>query len=136
LFSKPPRLVLVPLMALLMRVQEADQGKNVSLRALIPTQHGDMQIVQEMSDTLQDYASLQARVLLMGGTKGPSFLRYALDRLSSTLPPAQRRTFAGLAHDGPENDGRPEVVAEGLRHFFREAEERTRIPYDQRSTAQ
>jgi pimeloyl-ACP methyl ester carboxylesterase len=120
-FSKLPRFVLVPLMALLMRIQNEDKSDNVTIRALIPTQHFDMLIVQNMSDTLQDYSSLQTQVLLMGGTKGPSFLRFALDGLSSTLPYVQRKTFPGLGHDGPENDGRPDLVAEELRDFFKEA---------------
>src|SRR5262245_244224 len=121
-FSKLPRFILVPLMALLMRVQNEEKSDNISIRALIPTQHYDMRIVQEMSDTLQDYASLQTQVLLMGGTKGPSFLRFALDKLSSTIPHVQLKIFSGLGHNGPEDDGRPDLVAEELRHFFKEAD--------------
>src|SRR5215510_11434602 len=97
-FSKLPRFILVPLTALMMRAQNHAEGDNVSIRALIPTQHFDMRIVQEMSDTLQDYASLQTQVLLIGGTKDPSFLRFALDKLSSTLPHVQLKIFSGLGH--------------------------------------
>ena len=127
LFNELPRFVLVPPMALLMRIQKGDADR-IPIRALIPTVHGDMRIVQDMSDTQQDYASLPAQVLLMGGTKGPSFLRYALDRLSTTLPHAQRKEFLGLAHDGPENDGSPDVVAEALREFFDEIASPAELP--------
>ena len=131
-FSTLPRFVLVPLMALLMRVQNEEKNDNVPIRALIPTQHFDMRIVQDMSDTLQDYASLQTQVLLMGGTKGPSFLRFALDQLSSTLPHVQLQIFSGLGHDGPEDDGRPDLVAEELRYFFKEADSSSNRKFDQK----
>ena len=119
-FSKLPRFVLVPLMALILKLQGESKGDNVTIRSLIPTQHFDMHIVQEMSDTLEDYVSLQIPILLLGGEKSPAFLSLALDGLAATLPHAQRKTFPGLGHDGPEDDGRPDLIAEELRHFFTE----------------
>jgi pimeloyl-ACP methyl ester carboxylesterase len=120
LLSKLPRFVLVPFMALVLRFQNA-KGDDVELRALIPTQHFDMQVVQEMSDTLQEYSSLQTPVLLLGGTKGPTYLQGALDGLCDVLPHATRVTLPGLGHDGPEDDGRPQIVVNELRHFFCDA---------------
>jgi len=61
-----PRFILMPIMSLGMRAKK-------DVCALIPTQHFDMQVVKDMSDTLQDYSSLQAQVLLLGGTKSPAF---------------------------------------------------------------
>jgi pimeloyl-ACP methyl ester carboxylesterase len=115
--SKIPRTVLLPFMALVLRFEPAN-GDDVPLRALIPTQRFDMQVVKEMSDTLQEYSSLQTPVLLLGGTKGPAYLQTALTSLSGVLPHARRVTLPGLAHDGPEDDGRPDIVATELRHFF------------------
>lgn len=71
-----------------------------------------------MNETLQDYISVQTQILLLGGTKSPLFLRVALDALANTLPHARLKTFPGLGHDGPENDGRPDLVADELRRFF------------------
>jgi pimeloyl-ACP methyl ester carboxylesterase len=117
-FERLPRFVLVPLMALVMKIQGDTGGDDVSIRALVPTQHFDMRIVREMSETLQDYISLEAQALLLGGTKSPQYLKVALDGLADTLPHARRKIFPGLGHDGPENDGRPDLVADELRHFF------------------
>ncbi len=71
-----------------------------------------------MSDTLRDYQSLVIPILLLGGGKSPTLLRVALDALESTLPAPSRKTFPTLRHDGPENDGRPDLVAKELRDFF------------------
>jgi len=117
LFSRFPRLMLVPFMALILRFQRA-HGDDVTIRALVPTQRFDMQVVAEMSDTLGEYASLQTPVLLLGGSKSPAFLHTALERLRATLPQAEQITFPGLGHDGPEDDGRPDLVANELRRFF------------------
>jgi pimeloyl-ACP methyl ester carboxylesterase len=118
IFRKLPRFILVPLLSLVMRVQGTSKGDDVSMRSLAPTLHYDVRIVQDMSDTLDDYKNLQARVLLLGGTESPAFLCGALDGLSRTLPRVERVTLPGLGHDGPEDDGRPELVAERLRCFF------------------
>jgi pimeloyl-ACP methyl ester carboxylesterase len=118
LFSTLPRFILVPLMALIMKLQRDPSGDNVTIRSLISTMRFDMRIVSEMADTLQDYRFLQTPVLLLGGGKSPSFLKTALDGLEATLPSVTRKTFPALGHDGPEDDGRPELIAKELRHFF------------------
>lgn len=63
------------------------------ISALIPTQRFDVRLVEEMAGTARDYASLGSRVLLLGGTKSPAFLRVALDELSAAIPHARRITF-------------------------------------------
>lgn len=120
LFSTLPRVVLLPFMALLLRVQRA-HGDDVTIRALIPTQHFDMQVVAEMNNTLGQYASLQTPVLLLGGTKSPAFLWTALEGLRNVLPHARLVRLSGLGHDGPEDDGHPDLVANELRRFFDDA---------------
>ncbi|GAB3583166.1 hypothetical protein GCM10027445_57550 [Amycolatopsis endophytica] len=77
-----------------------------------------VRLVEEMTDTARDYAKLGSRVLLLGGVKSPAFLRAALDELSVVLPHAQRITFPGLGHSGPDDDGHPCRVADALRAFF------------------
>jgi pimeloyl-ACP methyl ester carboxylesterase len=118
LFSKIPRFVLVPLMAMIMKLQGDPKACEVTIRSLIPTMYFEAHIIEEMRDTLQNYRSLSTPILLLGGGKSPSFLKTALDGLESTLPSTTRETFPALRHDGPENDGRPDLIAKELRHFF------------------
>jgi pimeloyl-ACP methyl ester carboxylesterase len=117
-FVRLPRFVLVPVLALVMRAQGDGDAEDVAIRALVPTLRYDMQIVREMSDTLDDYRDLQARVLLLGGARSPGFFGVALDGLERTLPRVERVAFPGLGHDGPEDDGEPERVAQQLQSFF------------------
>src|SRR5262245_12459606 len=110
IFSRLPRIVSIPLLALIMKMQGDANDDHVTIRSLVPTQRFDMHIVEEMSDTLEDYGSLAVPVLLLAGDRSPAFLHLALDRMAATLPHVQRKTFQGLGHDGPENDGRPDVI--------------------------
>jgi pimeloyl-ACP methyl ester carboxylesterase len=118
MFVRLPRPILVPVLRLLMRLQGDGDAEDVPIRVLAPTLRYDVEIVKEMSDTLDDYKDLQARVLLLGGSKSPPFLSVALDGLERTLPRVERATLPGLAHDGPENDGEPKLVAQQLLRFF------------------
>jgi pimeloyl-ACP methyl ester carboxylesterase len=112
-----PRFLLAPIFAVGLRAETKRPGE-VTIADLIPTQHFDMRIVQEMADTAPEYAQLQARVLLLGGTKSPDYLSVALNELAAVLPHAQQITLPDLTHEGPEDDGRPLVVAQALRDFF------------------
>ncbi|GAA4257335.1 alpha/beta fold hydrolase [Dactylosporangium darangshiense] len=117
-FARVPRAVLTPVIALGLRVQGGARPDEASIAELVPTERYDMRIVAEMADTAPDYARLPARVLLLGGTRGPGFLARALDELERVLPHAERRTLPGLTHEGPEDDGRPLEVAGVLRDFY------------------
>jgi pimeloyl-ACP methyl ester carboxylesterase len=112
-----PRFVLTPVMRVGMRLETRRPGK-VGIADLVPTQHFDMQIVQEMADSASEYARLPTRVLLIGGTKSPAYLGTALDELAKVLPESRRVTLQGCTHEGPENGGSPVVVARALRDFF------------------
>ncbi|MEU4743926.1 alpha/beta hydrolase [Actinosynnema sp. NPDC023658] len=116
--GRVPRFVLVPVVAIGARLQGDGSGDDVPIPALIPTQRFDVRLVEEMADTARDYTSLGSRVLLLGGTKSPPFLGVALDELTAAIPHAQRITFPGLGHSGPDDDGDPRRVAEALRTFF------------------
>jgi pimeloyl-ACP methyl ester carboxylesterase len=118
MFVRLPRLILVPLLSLVMRAQGDGHADDVPIRALTPTLRYDVQIVKEMSDTLHEYKDLQARVLLLGGARSPAYLGVALDGLERTLPRVERVVFPNLGHNGPEDDGRPDLVAQHLRRFF------------------
>jgi pimeloyl-ACP methyl ester carboxylesterase len=118
-FSALPRWALVPLIKLALKLDEKNvKAGDVALTTLIPTMHFDVQLVIEMDGTLETFKSIDADVLLLGGSKSQAFLRHALDALSTALPHARRVEFKGLDHLGPSNDGKPEVVASELRRFF------------------
>ncbi|WP_433219206.1 alpha/beta fold hydrolase [Dactylosporangium sp. CS-047395] len=117
IFHRVPRAALTPLLALGLRAQKAGPDET-TIAELIPTQGHDVRLAEELADTVPDYAAVRARVLLLGGTRGPSFFEPALAALAATLPDARRITFPGLTHEGPEDDGHPLVVAPALREFF------------------
>jgi pimeloyl-ACP methyl ester carboxylesterase len=117
MFARLPRFALAPFLAIGLRARTTSTDE-VAIADLIPTQHFDMRIVQDMADTAPEYALLQARVLLLGGTKSPGYLSAALGELTAVLPHAKRLTLHGLTHEGPEDDGHPLVVAQALRDFF------------------
>jgi pimeloyl-ACP methyl ester carboxylesterase len=92
--------------------------------ALVPTFHYDAQLVLETRDTWQNFKHIQANVLLLGGSKSPTFLKTALDTLEELLPHVKRVEFAGLNHGGSGNKnrgGRPTLVAAEMYRFFTES---------------
>ena len=103
--------------------QEAKQptGPYPMMRELAPTLHADFVIVTESSGRLDDYRSIRADVLLLGGSKSPAFLKQAMADLARVLPGAERVELAGLDHAASWNRdvrGHPEPVARELRRFF------------------
>jgi pimeloyl-ACP methyl ester carboxylesterase len=118
LFSRIPRFALVPLLTVAARRQGDGSPDDVPVETLVPTLHFDVQVVEEMADTVTDYAALGARVLLLGGTKSAAYLSLALDSLAEVLPNARRVALPGVGHSGPADDGAPSVVAQALRDFL------------------
>ena len=118
LFVRSPRFILTPVLALTTRFIDKPTGDDVAMKTLVPTQHYDMMIIQETADTMDDYRSIGAEVLLLGGSKSPEFLKTSLDALERELPRVGRKTLDGLDHMSAANDGKPEVVAEELQRFF------------------
>lgn len=116
-FTRLPRWLLTPVAAIAMRDRNAAPG-DVPVAALVPTMRFDVQIAREMADTTAEYAALQGHVLLIGGTRSPDYLGAALRELAAVIPHNQVATLPGLGHAGPQNEGRPEVVARVLRGFF------------------
>lgn len=117
-FTKIPRFLLAPMLAVVMMFQGKSTEEKVTIRSLVPTWQNDMKVIDEMSDTLDDYKDLRANILLLGGTKSPAWLMVSLDSLNGISPRVNRFTFEGLGHDGPEDDGNPELVAAHLSRFF------------------
>jgi hypothetical protein len=91
------------------------------MKELAPTLHYDFQLVIQMSGKLERFRDVHAEVLLLGGSKSPSYLKVALNTLEHVLPHVTRIEFAGLGHAASWNtdrDGQPEPVAQALRRFF------------------
>jgi pimeloyl-ACP methyl ester carboxylesterase len=103
--------------------QEAKRpaGAYPTMRELAFTLHADFAVVAESSGRLDDYRSIRAQVLLMGGSKSPAYLKRALADLARVLPGARRVELEGLDHAASWNSdvrGHPERVAAELRRFF------------------
>ncbi|MEV6859754.1 alpha/beta hydrolase [Streptosporangium subroseum] len=111
-----PRFVLAPLTTIGLRVQRDLPEDDVPVAELIATEHFDMRVIRDMADTVEEYATVQAHVLLLGGTKSPAYFDVALKKLATVLPHAQSVTLPGLGHSGPDDDA--PVVAQALRGFF------------------
>jgi pimeloyl-ACP methyl ester carboxylesterase len=96
----------------------------VTMRQLAPTLHNEGALIKEMDGQLNSFADVHAEVLLMGGSKGLSYLKPALSALQTVLPVSSRVEYDGLDHGGasdpgPLNEkGSPAVVAPDLRRWF------------------
>lgn len=118
LFTILPRPVLLLLiMALSRRDKQTLQPNDVSMETLVSTGLLDLQLFHEMEDTLENFAAMHAKVLLLDGAKSPAFLRDALFALSQTLPQVKRIQYPNLDHSGP-NVTVPERIADDLQTFF------------------
>ncbi len=117
IFRLLPRFVLEPMFQLALKNEDLKEG-DVPLNRLIPTMHFDVQLVLETEGLLPTFGAVGAEALLLGGSKSQAFLRLALDALSTTLARCHRITFPALDHMGPDNSGKPALVADELRRFF------------------
>jgi hypothetical protein len=122
IFNLMPRWLLERLTTMAMKQEEKKAGGGyVSMRALAPTLHYDMQLVVEKSGKLDGFKAIPAEVFLLGGSKSPAYLKAALDALEKVLPHVTRVELAGLDHAASWNadrGGKPERVAQALRRFL------------------
>lgn len=107
--------------------EKQGSGGYPPMKDLASTLHNDFQLVNEMSDKLENFKAVNIKVLMLGGSKSPPYLKLALDDLEKILPNAKRIEFPGLGHAAAWNydkqrnpDGKPELVAQELRRFFSE----------------
>ncbi|MEO3885279.1 alpha/beta hydrolase [Nonomuraea sp. B5E05] len=124
IFTMMPRVLLKWLTVLAQKGQEKASAKGEpAFDELAPTLHYDVRVVAETA-TAGDpvaYRSVDADVLLLGGSRSPAYLRTALDALERVLPRARRVEMAGLGHSATCNAarrGRPERVAAEIREFL------------------
>jgi pimeloyl-ACP methyl ester carboxylesterase len=100
--------------------QKGIKEDDVPLKDLIPTFHYDSIIVSDAKNIINESKNLRAEVLLLGGSTSQRFLKMALDELNAALPNAKRFEFKGLGHTAASNGGKPGIVANELRKFFKE----------------
>ena len=114
-----PRPVLLGLFKLYYGIEPKTlKDDNVSFTVLVPSFHYDYLLVREMQGTLETFKEVNAEILLIGGSKSPSFLKNTLDALEEVLPNVKRVELQGLSHSGPLVTGNPKRVAQELKHFF------------------
>jgi pimeloyl-ACP methyl ester carboxylesterase len=122
IFSLIPRWLLEPLTNAAMASEDRKAtADDETMRKLAPTLHCDFQLITEMEGTLESFKSIEAEVLLLGGSKSPAYLKASVDGLARVLPNATRIEFPGLAHGATGNrdrGGRPELVAEKVGEFL------------------
>jgi hypothetical protein len=100
---------------------KAPAGEYPTMAEIAPTLHYDFAVVAAASGDLDQYRTVDAVTLLMGGSKSPTFLKRALDDLAGIIPGATRLTLDGVDHAASWNrdrGGNPEPVATELRRFF------------------
>lgn len=126
IFNIMPRWLLESFVNRIMKIEGKEgPGDYASMRELASTLRNDFQLVGAMSDKLENFSAVHTKVLLLGGSRSPAYLKTALGALEKVLPNARRIELPGLGHaaawnyDSQRNpDGRPEVVAQELRRFF------------------
>ena len=96
-------------------------GDHTPMRVLAGVVPRDLAVAAETAGDAGRFAPVAARVLLLGGSRSPGYLRAALDALEQVLPHARRVEIPGVGHECPlDTDlrGRPELVAREVRSFL------------------
>lgn len=98
-FKVMPRRLLASITEKLMKKEDRQAGPDdLTLRKLAPTVHYEGALIVELAGRFEAYRDVAAEVLLMGGSKGLSFLRPAREALADVLPRCRRVEFDGLDH--------------------------------------
>lgn len=114
-----PRFLAEPFMNFAIRAQAAEVGEHeVPLKDLIPTLRHDARIIERAKDELEVFRGLQARILLMRGTRSPRNLQAPIDALRVILPHAEYCVLQGAGHLAPTNGQQTRTVAQRLKAFF------------------
>ncbi|MFC5603897.1 alpha/beta hydrolase [Sporosarcina koreensis] len=113
-----PRFILQPVFSLALRMDNKNDENDLPLKEIIPTFHYDNLLVRELENSLEYFSNVHANVLLMNGSKSPKYLKMPCWELLKVIPRSSSIEFPGLDHLGPDNTGKPSIVAKELRYFF------------------
>jgi pimeloyl-ACP methyl ester carboxylesterase len=101
----------------------------ITMRQLAPTIHVEGTIVAELGGTFENFRTVNADVLLLGGTKGLPGLEPGRATLEKVLPHCRRIEFDGFDHGsssdpgGVNPNGSPDAVrriADEVKAFFKQ----------------
>lgn len=97
------------------------KGDDVTIEDLMPTLKFDVQLVNETKGKLENFKGVSAEVLLLSGSKTKSniLLQKSLDTLNNLLPHVKRMELQGLDHDSAQNYGKPEIIAQEIKRFYK-----------------
>lgn len=119
--SLPSRLLVWMITQGIRKEEKQSAEGQVPLQTLVPLLHHEFQLVADGSGPVDRYHAVQQRVLLLGGSRSPGYIRTSLRRLEQVLPLCERVELPGLRHSATSNaerQGAPERVAPILRRFF------------------
>lgn len=120
-FYKLPDFIMKILFKLILLQDERRiKGDDVTIEDLMPTLKFDVQLVNETEGKLDKFKEVSAEVLLMGGSKSSSFLKHSLEKLTKLLPHNKLKELQGLDHDSAQDYGKPEIIIEELKQFYKD----------------
>lgn len=115
-----PRFLLTSLSNIALKLDARNiKGDDVPLRDLIPTMPSEIELVRKTEGTIEDYKDISAEVLLMMGSKSRDAFKDTLDALEQVLPHSKRIELQGLNHGSAQDYGKPEIIAQELKRFFK-----------------
>jgi pimeloyl-ACP methyl ester carboxylesterase len=105
---------------ILVQNERSVKADDVTIEDLMPTLKFDVQLVNETEGKLDNFKNVQGEVLLMGGSKSSSFLKHSLKTLNNLIPHVKRIELQGLDHDSAQDYGKPEIIVEEIKSFYKE----------------
>ena len=120
LLTQIPSLVWKPIFKLVLEADARNvKDDDVSIKDLLPTLKFDVQIVNETEGKIDNFKDVSAEVLLLSGSKTFLFLKHSLEALDKVLPNSNHVELEGLDHDSALTYGKPKIIAQELKRFFR-----------------
>jgi pimeloyl-ACP methyl ester carboxylesterase len=121
LMKSLPGFITIPFMniAINLEAKKNLDKDEAPLKSLIAAMQYDIEIVNQSQGIIDKCKILTTDILLLGGQKSQHNLKIALNSLSAVLPQAKRIEFPNVGHLAADNSGKPEVVANELRKFFK-----------------
>ncbi|QNE21629.1 alpha/beta hydrolase [Kribbella qitaiheensis] len=127
-FKVMPRRLLASITEKMLKKEDRQAGPHdLTLRKLAPTVHYEGALIVELAGRIDEFRSVAAEVLLLGGSKGLPFLKPSRDALEKVLPHCRRVEFDGFDH-GSSSDPSAinstgsakaiERIASEIRSFF------------------
>jgi pimeloyl-ACP methyl ester carboxylesterase len=122
IFNSMPRWLLAFLTKMIVISEDKNaKSGDITMRMLAPTLRYDLQLAIEVDGKQESFKNIQNKVLLLGASNSPAYMKVALDALEKILPQSERIEFIGLNHGASGNTnrgGQPKRVAQELRRFF------------------